>query len=51
VTIETLTPTSALTKVDLPAFGAPMTAMKADFFMAPNTIYHVAAFAAGQARQ
>jgi hypothetical protein len=27
-TIDTLAPTSALTSVDLPAFGAPMTAMK-----------------------
>ena len=28
LTIETLVPTSALTSVDLPALGAPMTAMK-----------------------
>src|ERR1700683_1460004 len=40
VTIETLLPTSALTRVDLPTFGAPITATnpqrRADEFAAPS---------------
>ena len=47
VTIETLAPTSLLTSVDFPAFGAPITAMKAERLL----IFHPHFFAHEERRR